>query len=303
MVSKSIGIALARYSIGSSPSLAFTSFCVITCVHMYCNLKSYQCIQQNNVGTLKNYRDTLLFVVTGLVFSEYLLSGQAPPLKEINDDEPLFPAIPSLNMKSASQVKSLELMTQFNNEVTSWHRGKQNGPRYVTRYCCKKAESLGLSRPPNVKRLTDEFSHVSVNRVFNTYRASNIKSMKNGSYTNIVLNKTLDLQNHKNPFYQFISCNANGDGFLSENTYYYGFCSALLELLAVLKTDNVTLVLLQVGMPGTELLVVRTTVAIVLYPCDFSNKLKNHEKQGLAEVIKIILQAVTSTSWRKIVVF
>ncbi|KAM7272554.1 hypothetical protein ACFE04_027217 [Oxalis oulophora] len=230
MVSKSIGIALARYSIGSSPSLAFTSFC--------------------------------------LVFSEYLLSGQAPPLKEINDDEPLFPAIPSLNMKSASQ--------------------------HVT-------EPTDL--PPNVKRLTDEFSHVSVNQVFNTYRASNIKSMKNGSYTNIVFNKTLDLQNHKIPFYQFISCNANGDGFLSENTYYYGFCSASLELLAVLKTDNVTPVLLQVGMPGTELLVVRTTVAIVLYPCDFSNKLKNHEKQGLAEVIKIILQAVTSTSWRKIVVF
>ncbi|KAM7276885.1 hypothetical protein ACFE04_018751 [Oxalis oulophora] len=97
--------------------------------------------------------------------------------------------------------------------------------------------------------------------------------------------------------------------------------------------DNVTPVLLQVGMPGTELLVVRTTVAIVLYPCDFSNyflpvtthssfiacpekfvrncfavdrvshrdslqsfvqKLKNLEKQGLAKVIKIILQAVTS---------
>ncbi|KAM7276888.1 hypothetical protein ACFE04_018754 [Oxalis oulophora] len=46
-------------------------------------------------------------IACGLVFSEYLLSGQAPPLKEINDEEPLFPAFPSLSIKSASQVMML----------------------------------------------------------------------------------------------------------------------------------------------------------------------------------------------------
>lgn len=29
-------------------------------------------------------------VLLGLAFTEYLLSGQAPPIKEVNDGEPLF---------------------------------------------------------------------------------------------------------------------------------------------------------------------------------------------------------------------
>ena len=45
-----------------------------------------------------------LIILTGLVFSEYLLSGQAPPVKEVNDEEPLFPAVPILNATFASKV-------------------------------------------------------------------------------------------------------------------------------------------------------------------------------------------------------
>uniref|UniRef100_A0A7N2LV43 Uncharacterized protein n=1 Tax=Quercus lobata TaxID=97700 RepID=A0A7N2LV43_QUELO len=46
----------------------------------------------------------ILIVLSGLVFSEYLLSGQAPPIKEVNDEEPLFPALPFLNVKSSYKV-------------------------------------------------------------------------------------------------------------------------------------------------------------------------------------------------------
>ena len=45
-----------------------------------------------------------MLLVTGLVFSEYLLSGQAPPIKEVNDEEPLFPVVPVLNVKPVNNV-------------------------------------------------------------------------------------------------------------------------------------------------------------------------------------------------------
>ncbi|XP_058775895.1 uncharacterized protein LOC131650190 [Vicia villosa] len=40
-----------------------------------------------------------------LIFDrEYLLSGQAPPIKEVNAEEPLFPALPILNAYFATKV-------------------------------------------------------------------------------------------------------------------------------------------------------------------------------------------------------
>ncbi|KAF8033435.1 hypothetical protein BT93_D2137 [Corymbia citriodora subsp. variegata] len=104
MVSKSIGIALGialANTIGSSTPLALASFTVVTWVHMFCNLKSYQSI---HLRTLNPYRGSL-------VFSEYLLSGQAPSVKEVNDEEPLFPALPYLDgtlKKAQSSALSLE---------------------------------------------------------------------------------------------------------------------------------------------------------------------------------------------------
>uniref|UniRef100_A0A2N9FU71 Protein root UVB sensitive/RUS domain-containing protein n=1 Tax=Fagus sylvatica TaxID=28930 RepID=A0A2N9FU71_FAGSY len=56
MVSKFIGIMLGialANSIGSSTSLALASFSVVTWIHMFCNLKSYQSIQ---LRTLNPYR-------------------------------------------------------------------------------------------------------------------------------------------------------------------------------------------------------------------------------------------------------
>ncbi|OVA20438.1 Vitamin B6 photo-protection and homoeostasis [Macleaya cordata] len=97
MVSKSIGIMLGiglANCIGSSTALAFASFSVVTGIHMFCNLKSYQSIQ---LRTLNPYR-------ASLVFSEYLLSGQVPPVKEVNDEEPLFWGLHLGNVSLISKV-------------------------------------------------------------------------------------------------------------------------------------------------------------------------------------------------------
>ncbi|KAJ8538450.1 hypothetical protein K7X08_027671 [Anisodus acutangulus] len=98
MVSKAIGImlgiALANCT-RSSTSLALASFGVISWIHMFCNLKSYQSIQ---LRTLNPYR-------ASLVFSEYLLSGLVPSVKEVNDEEPLFPAA-ILNLKAAYETQT-----------------------------------------------------------------------------------------------------------------------------------------------------------------------------------------------------
>ncbi|CAE6075264.1 unnamed protein product [Arabidopsis arenosa] len=105
MVSKSMGILLGivvANCIGTSTSLALAAFGVVTTIHMYTNLKSYQCIQ---LRTLNPYR-------ASLVFSEYLISGQAPLIKEVNDEEPLFPTVRFLNMKSPEKLQEFVLSSE-----------------------------------------------------------------------------------------------------------------------------------------------------------------------------------------------
>lgn len=101
MVSKvvgiGLGIALANH-IGSSVPLALISFAGVTAVHMYCNLKSYQSIQ---LRTLNPYR-------ASFVFSEYLLSGQVPSVKEVNDEEPLFFNLSFGTSRKESKILSAE---------------------------------------------------------------------------------------------------------------------------------------------------------------------------------------------------
>lgn len=42
--------------------------------------------------------------LTDLVFGEYLLSGLVPSVKEVNAEEPFFPAVPVFNVKSEYKV-------------------------------------------------------------------------------------------------------------------------------------------------------------------------------------------------------
>ncbi|PWA36923.1 root UVB sensitive family [Artemisia annua] len=99
MVSKSIGIllgiALANCIQASTP-LALASFGAVTWIHMFCNIKSYQSIQ---LRTLNPYR-------ASLIFGEYLLSGLVPSVKEVNDEEPFFPALPLLSLKPVSKAEN-----------------------------------------------------------------------------------------------------------------------------------------------------------------------------------------------------
>ncbi|XP_073051027.1 protein root UVB sensitive 1, chloroplastic [Primulina eburnea] len=122
MVSKSIGILLGialANCVQSSTSLSLASFGVITWIHMFCNLKSYQSIQ---LRTLNPYR-------ASLVFSQYLLSGLVPSVKEVNDEEPLFPAFPLLNMKPASEEQDEVLSTDANNAAFHIDRRLQLGSK------------------------------------------------------------------------------------------------------------------------------------------------------------------------------
>lgn len=122
MVSKSIGILLGialANCVQSSTSLALASFGVVTWIHMFCNLKSYQSIQ---LRTLNPYR-------ASLVFGQYLLSGLVPSVKEVNDEEPLFPAFPSLNMKPAPEEHDEVLSIDANDAAFHIDRRLQLGSK------------------------------------------------------------------------------------------------------------------------------------------------------------------------------
>ncbi|KAK3029739.1 hypothetical protein RJ639_038016, partial [Escallonia herrerae] len=111
-----LGIALA-YRIQSSTPLALASFGVVTWIHMFCNLKSYQSIQ---LRTLNPYR-------ASLVFGEYLLSGLVPSVKEVNAEEPFFPAVPLLNLKSEYTEQPAVLSSEAKDAATSIDRRLQLG--------------------------------------------------------------------------------------------------------------------------------------------------------------------------------
>lgn len=53
----------------------------------------------------------LKHIFTGLVFSEYLLSGQEPSVKDVNDEEPRFPALPILNLRPPYKVSVFFLVS------------------------------------------------------------------------------------------------------------------------------------------------------------------------------------------------
>ncbi|KAJ9672891.1 hypothetical protein PVL29_026231 [Vitis rotundifolia] len=136
MVSKSIGIMLGialANCIGSSAPLSFASFTVVTVVHMFCNLKSYQSIQ---LRTLNPYR-------ASLVFSEYLLSGQVPSIKEVNEEEPLIPVVPLLNAKPTYKAQSAVLSTEAKDAAAEIERRLQLGSK-LSEVVSSKEDALAL---------------------------------------------------------------------------------------------------------------------------------------------------------------
>ncbi|KAK4745750.1 hypothetical protein SAY87_012062 [Trapa incisa] len=136
MVSRSIGIVLGiglANCVGKSTSLALASFMVITSVHMFCNLKSYQSIQ---LRTLNPYRGSL-------VFSEYLLTGQVPYVKEVNDEEPLFPDAPVLNGLTGQNTESSALSLRAKDAAAEIERRLQLGSK-LSDVLYKEEDALAL---------------------------------------------------------------------------------------------------------------------------------------------------------------
>uniref|UniRef100_A0A2P2II66 Protein root UVB sensitive 1ic-like n=1 Tax=Rhizophora mucronata TaxID=61149 RepID=A0A2P2II66_RHIMU len=122
MVSKFVGIMLGialANCIGSSGPLALVSFGVVTWIHMFCNLKSYQSIQ---LRTLNPYR-------ASLVFSEYLRSGQVPSIREVNDEEPLFPAVQFCTLSSTAKAQSVVLSLETRHAAAEIEQRLQLGSK------------------------------------------------------------------------------------------------------------------------------------------------------------------------------
>jgi hypothetical protein len=46
----------------------------------------------------------------GLMFSEYICSGCIPSVKEVNDEEPIFPGVPFLDAQFKSRSVSLFIL-------------------------------------------------------------------------------------------------------------------------------------------------------------------------------------------------
>lgn len=87
MVSKFLGIALGiaiSASVGASGPRLVGTFLMVTGIHMFCNLKSYQAVQ---LRTLNPYRACL-------VFGEYIRGGVVASVEEVNEAEPIFTEIP-----------------------------------------------------------------------------------------------------------------------------------------------------------------------------------------------------------------
>ncbi|KAG2292744.1 hypothetical protein Bca4012_006395 [Brassica carinata] len=136
MVSKSMGILLGivvANSIGTSTSLALAAFCVVTSIHMYTNFKSYQCIQ---LRTLNPYR-------ASLVFSEYLISGQAPLVKEVNYEEPVFPAVRFINLKSPKKLQDFVLSSEAKTAAADIEERLQLGSK-LSEVIHNKEEAIAL---------------------------------------------------------------------------------------------------------------------------------------------------------------
>ncbi|KAL3501204.1 hypothetical protein ACH5RR_035653 [Cinchona calisaya] len=69
--------------------------------------------------------------------------------------------------------------------------------------------------PPNVERVTDQFSRISVNQGYNVfYGGSNIHLTNNGTSVDLILDKS------------------SGSGLVSKNKFYYGFFNAAMKLPA-----------------------------------------------------------------------
>ncbi|KAI5061851.1 hypothetical protein GOP47_0022390 [Adiantum capillus-veneris] len=92
MVSKFLGIALGiaiSASVGASGPRLVVTFLMVTGIHMFCNLKSYQAVQ---LRTLNPYRACL-------IFGEYIRGGVVASVEEVNAAEPIFTEIPFLLLK------------------------------------------------------------------------------------------------------------------------------------------------------------------------------------------------------------
>ncbi|GJZ15707.1 putative ceramidase [Tanacetum coccineum] len=82
------------------------------------HLLQSQILSIHSTKTLNPYR-------ASLVFGEYLISGLVPSVKEVNDEEPFFPALPLLSLMPASKIpwtcRRQLLEKDIDRTMEQWH--------------------------------------------------------------------------------------------------------------------------------------------------------------------------------------
>ncbi|KAF8378304.1 hypothetical protein HHK36_029643 [Tetracentron sinense] len=121
-------------------------------------------------------------------------------------------ADPKLNGKYS--VETLDLTLKLALPCTALkHRARQAHGLLIFCMTVVSSSQHGHYMPPNVTRLTDLFHHLTFNDGFSEYfGSSNIHLIDNGSYVDLVLDKS------------------SGSGFVSQDKYCYGFFSAAIKL-------------------------------------------------------------------------
>ncbi|CAM6088881.1 unnamed protein product [Calypogeia fissa] len=112
MASKSVGIGLGiliSSYVGSQGPLLVLTFGVVSALHIFCNLKSYQAV---HLRTLNPYR-------ASLVLAEYLKSGNVPTIKDVSAEEPIFFGVPWFDPKPRRDQGKLDTVSPESKRVAS----------------------------------------------------------------------------------------------------------------------------------------------------------------------------------------
>ncbi|KAL2619915.1 hypothetical protein R1flu_000120 [Riccia fluitans] len=112
MASKSVGIGLGILIsgyVGSSGPLLVITFGVVSALHIFFNVKSYQAVQ---LRTLNPYR-------ASLVIAQYLENGRVPTVRDVNAAEPIFFRSQFFDFKPKENQKLLNSLSLAAMEMAS----------------------------------------------------------------------------------------------------------------------------------------------------------------------------------------
>ncbi|GJU61999.1 pentatricopeptide repeat-containing protein [Tanacetum coccineum] len=118
----------------------------------------------------------------GLVFGEYLLSGLVPSVKEVNDEEPFFPALPLLSLKPASKAENRVLSPEAKEAAATIEQRLELGSKLSDIVKTKTDAHALLDFLDNARKVLDEMSK----RDFNSWAIMIAGYADNGEYEEVI---------------------------------------------------------------------------------------------------------------------